>query len=528
MKESMLFADRYKLEARGPRYESSSSKVYFAEDYFCGTKELVAMKFVYNKSNLQAELDARYSEDGEQRFDRNHVIASLHYHDDADAVFSKAAAAIDLPCYCLVMERGDFNLQEAIANQNIPHDVIRMKPILFDIATSLNYLHSNESYMHGDIKPKNIVREKKSGSWSLVDFDAATPFGEKMGAKVSTAYMPPEIIHVGNGNMPSLKALCDVGSNRSNGVEALDASPAVDVWSFGVLMFYLVTGSHLHRDIDAFDGLNLRHMRKFATFDEQALESRLYRHHLVNDSAKTLLFKLLERDPSQRPSMADVLEDPFFEDDVGVAHSHYVLRKVFQAVKSNNRTSNITGIPNQNQYNLDLKNESSHKKRCVMSIKLANYKSLKEMNGISVGDIHTVLKWYGRKLEETMRWAKGLKDVIFARVYHICDEDFAVLIIGSDRLFANTALFEDNMKQLARNVSSILYDSQKHNPRYPETFFCVGSICNSEAKHELADQGQSVISTKLEGSMHIDRIKCRLGQWVNWTFCTELPNTLEK
>lgn len=527
MQESILFANRYRLEARGPRYESPSSKVYFAEDYGRnGSSELVAMKFVYNKSHLQAELDARYSDDGEQRFGNDYVITSLHYHDDADAVFSKAAAEIDLPCYCLVMERGDFNLHEAIGNQSIPHDTVRMKPILLDIARSLDYLHSKESYMHGDIKPKNIVRERKSGSWRLIDFDAATPFGAKMGAKVSTAYMPPEIIHLGDGKMPMLKALCEVGNN--NGIEALDASAAVDVWSFGVLMFYLVTGSNLHRDIDAFDGLNLRHMSRFASFDEQALETRLYRHHLVQDSAKTLLFKLLDRDPAQRPSMADVLKDPFFDDDVSVTHVNYVLRKVFQAVKTTNRSSSITGIPNQKQYELDLKNLSSHKMRCAMCIKLMNYKLLKEWKGLNNGDVNEVLKWYGRKLEETMRWAKGLKDIIFARVYHLCDEEFAVLIIASDQLFANTALFQENMKQLTRNVSSIIYDHEKHDSHYPETYFCVGSLCHSEARHELADYYRDIISVKLEGDNRKDRGNCRLGQWENWMFCTDLPNIAEE
>jgi len=524
MQESILFANRYRLESCGPKYESPSSKVYFAEDYGKdGTKKLVAMKFVYNKSNLQAELDARYKENGQQRFGNDYVITSIHYHDDADAVFSKAATEIDLPCYCLVMERGDFNLHEAIANQNIPHDTLRIKPILLDIATSLNYLHSKEAYMHGDIKPKNIVRERKSGRWQLIDFDAATPFGEKMGAKVSTAYMPPEIIHLRDGNMPMVKALCEVGSLDKHGIEPLEASAAVDVWSFGVLMFYLVTGSNLHRDTDAFDGLNLRYMRKFANFDEQALEARLYRHHLLHDSAKTLLFKLLDRNPAQRPSMADVLKDPFFDNGVVVSHTNYVLRKVFQAVKTTYRASNITGIPNQRQYELDLKNLSLYEMRCAMCIKLTNYRSLKECEGLSDDDVTAVLKWYGRKLEESMRWAKELKDVIFARVYHLCDEEFAVLVIASDQLFANTPLFQENMKQLTRNVSSIIYDHEKHEPQYPETYFCVGSLCHSKAKHEFADQYRSMISVKLEGNTRTDRGYCRLGQWENWMFCTDLP-----
>ena len=62
-----------------------------------------------------------------------------------------------------------------------------MAPSLLDIARIIDYLHSKESYMHGDIKPKNNVRERKSGSCRLVYFDDATPFGTKMGAKVSSA-----------------------------------------------------------------------------------------------------------------------------------------------------------------------------------------------------------------------------------------------------------------------------------------------------------------------------------------------------
>ena len=60
---------RLRLETRGPRYKCPSSKVYFADAYGGnGSSELVAMKFVYNKSHLQAGLDTRYSDDGEQIF----------------------------------------------------------------------------------------------------------------------------------------------------------------------------------------------------------------------------------------------------------------------------------------------------------------------------------------------------------------------------------------------------------------------------------------------------------------------------
>ena len=52
----------------------------------------------------------------QQIFGHDYVITSLHYHDDADAVFSKAAADIDLPCYCLALKHEIFNLHEAMRN----------------------------------------------------------------------------------------------------------------------------------------------------------------------------------------------------------------------------------------------------------------------------------------------------------------------------------------------------------------------------------------------------------------------------
>ena len=65
------------------------------------------------------ELDARYLDDGEQIFENNYAITSLHYHNDADAVFSKDAADIDLPCYCLVTKAGDGNW---LLNDNVITD----------------------------------------------------------------------------------------------------------------------------------------------------------------------------------------------------------------------------------------------------------------------------------------------------------------------------------------------------------------------------------------------------------------------
>lgn len=527
MCQAILFAHRYKFDKSEPIYESPSCKVYSSLDYGQNKSgKPVVMKFLNHKNDLQAELEARYTDDGAERFKSDYVIALLHYHDDADVLFSKAAALNGLPCFCLVMERGDINLLDAINNQNVLRNIVCIKKILQDIAKCLDYFHSKASYMHGDIKPKNIVKDKTSGNWCLIDFEAATPFGKKMGAKVSTAYLPPEIIQMGAGNMPFLKVLCEVGCNEENGLEVLDATASVDVWSFGVLTFYLLSGCNLHTDIDGFDNLKLRDMRKFFTsFDENTIESLLTRNLLIHEAAKNLLFKLLDRDPEKRPSMANVLKDPFFTSDE--VEQNHCIQNELQVMKSESRISAITGIPNYVQYELDLKNCPLRTMRCVISISIVNMTLLTEREDLTQEDADTLLKWYACSVKRLCSFAKEIRDVAFSSVYHLHQNEFTVLIIASNQLLASDVLFQENMRQLTRSVAAIIYNHKGHNPQYPETYFHVGSICHSEASYKLANQCRKKISLKLNRDDPEDQDICRLGCWENWMFCTDLPTTEE-
>ena len=60
----------------------------------------------------------------------------------------------------------------------------------------LLYMHATMRRIHGDLKPRNIVKiwledEKR---WILIDLDATCDLGEEAGAKVtSSAYFPPEM-----------------------------------------------------------------------------------------------------------------------------------------------------------------------------------------------------------------------------------------------------------------------------------------------------------------------------------------------
>ena len=101
----------------------------------------------------------------------------------------------------------------------------RAKRYLHQIAKAVEYMHSKK-LVHRDIKPENIVLGDEEGSFvQLIDFGMTLRTGTHV-PKVcgSIPYTPPEIC------------------NSSDEVGFL-ADPSCDVWSVGVLLFCMLTGS---------------------------------------------------------------------------------------------------------------------------------------------------------------------------------------------------------------------------------------------------------------------------------------------
>ena len=72
--------------------------------------------------------------------------------------------------------------------------------------------------------------------WQLIDFDATVRIGMPAGSKHSVACAPPELLEdIGGRIAPIL----------STATNALLAHPSFDSWSFGVLLFHLLTGRPL-------------------------------------------------------------------------------------------------------------------------------------------------------------------------------------------------------------------------------------------------------------------------------------------
>ncbi|XP_003222932.2 mitogen-activated protein kinase kinase kinase 10 [Anolis carolinensis] len=152
-------------------------------------------------------------------------------------IIALKAVCLNLPHLCLVMEyaRGGA-LNRALAGKKVPPHVLVNWAV--QIARGMNYLH-NEAIVpiiHRDLKSINILilerienEDLSSCTLKITDFGLAREWHKttKMSAAGTYAWMAPEVIR------HSL------------------FSKSSDVWSFGVLLWELLTGEVPYREIDA-------------------------------------------------------------------------------------------------------------------------------------------------------------------------------------------------------------------------------------------------------------------------------------
>ena len=160
--------------------------------------------------------------------------------------------------FLLVLELAERGLSEAILHDHIAGEKLALvRSITTDLANALSHLHDNER-IHADLKPLNAVRV--ASSWQLIDLDVCCTIEEAFGTKVpSSGYCPPEMAKV------LLEATDTEGNVDTAKLCSYRASVAYDLWSFGVVLFHLVTGTPLWRT-DNHDDVSSRALEKLATW----------------------------------------------------------------------------------------------------------------------------------------------------------------------------------------------------------------------------------------------------------------------
>ncbi|CAG9320845.1 unnamed protein product [Blepharisma stoltei] len=171
--------------------------------------------------------------------------------------------------------------------------------------SAVNHLHSLK-IVHRDLKPENFLFASKAhdADIKLVDFGMSNKFGEDhtLHTMVGTPYyVAPEVL---KGNY---------------GKEC-------DVWSLGVLMYFMLSGTHPFRANDV-KGLFKKIVKCEYNFDDE-------RWTVISKHAKSLIQKLLVVNPHHRISIKNALIHPWFH-YLGQKHqAQHIKLEIFNSIKS--------------------------------------------------------------------------------------------------------------------------------------------------------------------------------------------------
>jgi len=203
------------------------------------------------------------------------------------------------------------DLEEIISKELDNKDIDSIRAIVSKIVRCVSHLHEN-GFIHGDLKPKNIMRSNE-GSYVLIDLDACAKLSfEYAGSKISSAYIPPEMIYFNetkneydirvSNNTPDVQ-------HDDYGYEFVVATTAYDAWSLGIILYILFVGSSLFHCDHSENIINQSALEELHKFSLAFKKEKLSK--VDNTQAKNLISQLLNKDPTKRPTMKQVLIHPF-------------------------------------------------------------------------------------------------------------------------------------------------------------------------------------------------------------------------
>jgi len=198
-----------------------------------------------------------------------HIIKLINHFEDDQNLY-------------LIMELGSKGQLFSLLNKyRHGFDQIRAAQYMREIISAVKYLHSfDPPIIHRDIKPENILFDD-NGRCKLADFGWSNYVNSNK-ARVTFCgtpeYLAPEMV-------------TKVGHDTS-----------VDIWALGVLCFELLTGKL------PFNGRNNKEL-----FSNIGALNINWPENDFNPLAKNLIIKILKQNPKERPSLDEILSQPWFE-----------------------------------------------------------------------------------------------------------------------------------------------------------------------------------------------------------------------
>jgi len=196
-----------------------------------------------------------------------HVVKFEHVFEDSESV------------YILLELCSNQTLNELLKKRKRLHE-LEVRVYTTQIINALKYLHANK-IIHRDLKLGNLFLNDKM-EIKLGDFGLAAKLefdGEKRRTICGTPnYIAPEILDNKIGH-----------------------SYEVDVWSLGVIVYTLIIGK------PPFETSDVK-----TTYKKIRMNQYIFPEHVpISDDARNFIVKILNLDPSRRPTLDEMLDHPF-------------------------------------------------------------------------------------------------------------------------------------------------------------------------------------------------------------------------
>lgn len=201
-----------------------------------------------------------------QKLDHENIVQCLDVITDGDLIYVVLE-------YC-----DDGDVLSWIMNNRI-RGVDQARSIFYQIVQGVRYLHES-GIAHGDLKPENVMINM-DGTVKLTDFGYChisrwAGNDEKSG---TLFYASPELLI--NGFFDTYKS---------------------DIWALGVLLFTMVTGQFPYPEGDE------KQTAKYI------VKAKITYPVYMNYEAKAFIQKMLQKSPTSRPNIHELIEDEFFRE----------------------------------------------------------------------------------------------------------------------------------------------------------------------------------------------------------------------
>jgi len=229
-------------------------------------------------------------------------VISVHHTVHHGAYQNASAEA----AYCITMEGADATLEHQMldyrrAGKAYPSNELKR------VGASLLHLHEN-GLVHTDFGPHSVG--KFGPLFKLLGVGGCVRIGAETDPKHGI-YHPPEAILVETVTV-------DGKERKTAKVVPIIASPAIDVWAFGHIVYESLAGAPLSAYSHRGQRVKSSNLAKISRWDDHSLQ-RALRHIDADDTlAVNVITKFLNPDPEQRfQSIRDAIGDPFFNTDSG-------------------------------------------------------------------------------------------------------------------------------------------------------------------------------------------------------------------